>query len=121
MPGLAPAGAAPQFTAIAPAAGAADSHRLDPAHLLYLGQAIHGRTPVVQLLRVRAYRFEYGTALSPELKANLAAARALPAMRELSLLETLRIESAMAECARSQNTFRRLELGRGHTSSPRRS
>jgi hypothetical protein len=42
-------------------------------------------------------------------------------MHELSLLETLRIESAMAECARSQNAFRRLNLGSGHTSSPKRS
>jgi len=78
---LAPAGAAPQLTQISPAAGAAaaaaGSHRLEPAQLLALSQALSGRAPGGQLLRVPAYAFEHGTALSIELQAALPAARVL--------------------------------------------
>jgi hydrogenase maturation protease len=74
---LAPAGAAPELTAIAPAAGAAHSHRLEPAQLLAISQALYGRAPQAHLLRVPAYGFDHGTALSAELQAALPAARAL--------------------------------------------
>ena len=74
---LAPVGAAPQLTVIAPAAGAAESHRLEPAQLLAISQALYGRAPQAHLLRVPAYGFDHGTALSAELQAALPAARAL--------------------------------------------
>jgi Ni,Fe-hydrogenase maturation factor len=74
---LAPLGAAPQLTAIAPAAGAAESHRLEPVQLLAISQALYGRSPQAHLLRLPAYRFDHGTALSAELQAALPAARAL--------------------------------------------
>ena len=74
---LAPAGAAPRITAISPAAGAAESHRLEPAQLLAISQALYGRAPQAHLLRVPAYGFDHGTALSAELQAALPAARAL--------------------------------------------
>ena len=51
---LAPVGAAPQLTVIAPAAGAAESHRLEPAQLLGISQALYGRAPEAHLLRVPA-------------------------------------------------------------------
>ncbi|MBD2422858.1 hydrogenase maturation protease [Cyanobium sp. FACHB-13342] len=78
---LAPAGAGPELIAIAPTKGAtgssAESHRLEPAQLLAISQALYGRAPTVHLLRVPADSFEHGTALSPELQAALPAARAL--------------------------------------------
>lgn len=74
---LAPAGAAPQLTAIAPAAGAAESHRLEPAQLLAISQTLYGRAPQAQLLRLPAYGFDHGAVLSAELQAALPAARAL--------------------------------------------
>ncbi len=78
---LAPAGASPQLTEISPAAGAANgaagSHRLEPAQLLAISQALYGRAPGGQLLRVPAYAFEHGTTLSAGLQAALPAARAL--------------------------------------------
>lgn len=74
---LAPAGAAPELMAIAPAAGVAQSHRLEPAQLLAISQALYGCAPQAHLLRVPAYRFDHGTALSAELQAALPAARAL--------------------------------------------
>jgi len=74
---LAPAGATPQLTQIAPAAGAADSHRLEPAQLLAISQVLYGHAPLGQLLRVPAYRFAHGTTLSAQLQAALPAAQAL--------------------------------------------
>jgi hydrogenase maturation protease len=74
---LAPVGAAPQLTVITPAAGAAESHRLEPAQLLAISQALYGCAPQAHLLRVPAYRFDHGTALSAELQAALPAARSL--------------------------------------------
>lgn len=74
---LSPLGAAPELTEIAPAAGPAESHRLEPAQLLAISQALYGRSPQAHLLRVPAYGFDHGTALSVELLAALPAARAL--------------------------------------------
>ena len=74
---LAPAGAVPWITAISPAAGAAESHRLEPAQLLAISQALYGRTPEAHLLQVPATLFEHGNALSAEIQA------ALPQTREL--------------------------------------
>ena len=74
---LAPVGAAPQLTVIAPAAGAAESHRLEPAQLLALSQALYGRAPEAQLLRLPAYGLDHGAVLSAELQAALPTARAL--------------------------------------------
>ena len=74
---LAPLGATPQLTLITAAAGAAESHRLDPPQLLAISQALYGRAPEAQLLQVPAHAFDHGTALSAPLKAALPAARAL--------------------------------------------
>jgi hydrogenase maturation protease len=74
---LAPAGAAARLTQISPAVGAVGSHRLEPAQLLAISQALYGRSPQAHLLRVPAYGFDHGTALSAELQAALPAARAL--------------------------------------------
>ena len=74
---LAPAGAKPQLVEVLPAAGAPDTHRLEPAHLLAISQALYGRAPEAHLLQVPATGFGHGTALSPELRAVLPAARAL--------------------------------------------
>ena len=78
---LAPAGAGPELIAIAPSSGSAgssaESHRLEPAQLLAISQALYGRAPAVHLLRVPATAFGHGTALSPELQAALPVARAL--------------------------------------------
>lgn len=74
---LAPAGAAARLTQISPAVGAVGSHRLEPAQLLAISQALYGRAPQAHLLRVPAYGFDHGTALSAELQAALPAARAL--------------------------------------------
>ncbi len=84
----APAGADPQLIAVSPAGGAGGptgstsastsaSHRLEPAALLAVSQALYGRAPRAQLLLVPAQAFEHGTALSAELKAALPQARAL--------------------------------------------
>ena len=81
----APAGAVPQLIDVSPAgrsgachqAGASGSHRLEPAALLAVSQALYGRAPAAQLLLVPAFAFEHGTALSAELKAALPQARAL--------------------------------------------
>ena len=74
---LAPAGAAPRITAISPASGAAESHRLEPAQLLAISQALYGRAPAARLLQVPATLFEHGTTLSAELQAALPRAQAL--------------------------------------------
>jgi hydrogenase maturation protease len=77
---LAPAGAAPRIAAISLAAGAAgapDSHRLEPAQLLAISQALYGRAPAAHLLQVPATLFEHGNALSAELQAVLPQAQAL--------------------------------------------
>ena len=58
-------------------AGAAGSHRLEPAQLLAISQVLYGRAPDAHLLRVPAYGFDHGTVLSAELQAALPAARAL--------------------------------------------
>jgi hydrogenase maturation protease len=73
----APAKAAPQLLAIGPAAGAATSHRLEPAQLLAVSQALFGRMPRAHLLQVPAHAFPHGMELSQELEATLPAARAL--------------------------------------------
>jgi hydrogenase maturation protease len=81
----APAGAAPQLQPLSPAGAAAgtsaaagaDSHRLEPAALLAVSQALYGRAPEAQLLLVPATAFDHGTALSAELRAALPQARAL--------------------------------------------
>jgi hydrogenase maturation protease len=74
---LAPVGAMPWLGTIAPAAGAAETHRLEPAQLLAISQALYGLSPDAFLLRVPATAFGHGTALSPELQAALPAARDL--------------------------------------------
>ena len=74
---LAPAGAMPWLGTIAPAAGAAETHRLEPAQLLAISQALYGRSPEAFLLQVPATGFGHGTSLSPELRAVLPTARAL--------------------------------------------
>jgi hydrogenase maturation protease len=74
---LTPDTAEPRLTAIAPAAGEAESHRLEPAQLLAASQALYGRTPRAHLLQVPAYDFEHGMELSPELQAVLPVAREL--------------------------------------------
>jgi hydrogenase maturation protease len=74
---LAPATAEPQLTAIDPAAGEAESHRLEPAQLLAVSQALFGRMPRAHLLQVPAHAFDQGMELSPELQAALPSARAL--------------------------------------------
>jgi hydrogenase maturation protease len=74
---LAPVGAAPQLTLLSPAAASGDSHRLEPAELLAMSQALYGRAPEAHLLRVPAHAFAHGTALSVELQAALPAALAL--------------------------------------------
>lgn len=81
----APVGADPQLLPLSGAGAAAgssaqvssDSHRLEPAALLAVSQALYGRAPAAQLLLVPAQAFEHGTALSPALKAALPQARAL--------------------------------------------
>jgi hydrogenase maturation protease len=74
---LAPATAAPELTEIVPAPGAADSHRLEPAQLLAMGQALFGPMPRAHLLQVPAHAFAHGMELSEELEATLPAARVL--------------------------------------------
>lgn len=74
---LAPAGAAPRITAISLAAGAAESHRLEPAQLLAISQALYGRAPAAHLLQVPAHAFEHGNTLSVEIQAALPRAQAL--------------------------------------------
>lgn len=74
---LAPAAAVPQLIALSPAASPTSSHRLDPAALLALSQALYGHAPRAQQLLVPASGFECGTALSAALQAHLPHARAL--------------------------------------------
>ena len=74
----APAGAQPQLEQLSPAAAAsAESHRLEPAALLAVSQALYGQAPEAQLLRVPADGFAHGTVLSPTLRAALPRARDL--------------------------------------------
>jgi hydrogenase maturation protease len=81
---LAPPGAAPRLDRLDPllpgdahgAAGLA-SHRLDPAQLLALCQALYGRAPEGWWLRIPAWALAHGTTFSPALTASLPAARAL--------------------------------------------
>ena len=56
---------------------ASTSHRLDPAELLAITAALYGRAPSGAWLRVPAYAFGHGTALSPQLQASLPKARRL--------------------------------------------
>ena len=58
-------------------AGAPDSHRLEPAQLLAISQALYGCAPAAHLLQVPATRFEHGTTLSAELQAALPQAQEL--------------------------------------------
>ena len=75
---LAPAGATPRLVEVIPAAaGAPDSHRLEPAQLLAISQALYGHAPAARLLQVPATLFEHGNALSAELQAALPQAQAL--------------------------------------------
>lgn len=78
---LAPAGAGPELIPMAPAheaaVDAAASHRLEPAQLLAICQALYGRAPEAFLLQVPASSFEHGTALSAAVEAALPSARAL--------------------------------------------
>ena len=74
---VAPAGAAPQLLEVLPAAAAAESHRLEPAQLPAISQALYGRAPVAHLLQVPAHAFVHGTALSAGLQAALPDAREL--------------------------------------------
>ena len=74
---LAPATAAPELTEIGPAPGAAESHRLEPAQLLAMSQALFGSMPRAHLLQVPAHAFAHGMELSEELEATLPEARAL--------------------------------------------
>jgi hydrogenase maturation protease len=74
---LAPAAAVPQLITLSPAASTTSSHRLEPAALLALSQALYGHAPRAQQLLVPASGFEHGTALSAALQAHLPQARAL--------------------------------------------
>jgi Ni,Fe-hydrogenase maturation factor len=74
---LAPAAAVPQLITLSPAASTTSSHRLEPAALLALSQALYGHAPRAQQLLVPASGFEHGTALSAALQAHLPHARAL--------------------------------------------
>lgn len=79
---LAPVGAVPQLQPLSPLGAASDgasggSHRLEPATLLALSQALYGRPPAAHGLLVPGHGFEHGTALSAELQAALPQARAL--------------------------------------------
>ena len=74
---LAPAATSPRLTEISAAAGALESHRLEPAQLLAASLALYGRRPRAHLLQVPAFAFAHGTALSAELQALLPGARAL--------------------------------------------
>ena len=75
---LAPAGGAPQLVEVIPAgARAPDTHRLEPAQLLAISQALYGRAPAACLLQVPAHAFEYGNTLSVEIQAALPRAQAL--------------------------------------------
>lgn len=74
----APDAAVPQLIALSPAASSpASSHRLDPAALLAVSQALYGRAPRAQLLLVPAQAFPHGTALSAVLTRALPQAEAL--------------------------------------------
>jgi hydrogenase maturation protease len=75
---LAPAGGPPQLVEVIPAgAGAPDTHRLEPAQLLAISQALYGRAPAACLLQVPAHAFEHGNTLSAQLQAALPQAQAL--------------------------------------------
>ena len=74
---LAPDTAEPRLTAIDAAAGALESHRLEPAQLLAASQALYSRMPRAHLLQVPAHAIGHGMELSAELQAVLPAARAL--------------------------------------------
>jgi len=73
----APEDAEPQLKDLHPAGASGDSHRLEPAALLAVCQALYGRAPAAQLLRVPASAFAHGTALSAQLQQALPAARHL--------------------------------------------
>lgn len=78
---LAPLGAVPQLQPLSPVGAApgtsAGSHRLEPAALLAVSQALYGRAPAAHRLLVPGHAFEHGTALSPAVQAALPQARAL--------------------------------------------
>lgn len=67
----------PRLRNLAPAGASGASHRLEPAALLAISQALYGRVPDAQVLLVPARAFGHGTALSAELRAVLPQARAL--------------------------------------------
>ncbi|MBM5799720.1 MAG: hydrogenase maturation protease [Cyanobacteria bacterium K_DeepCast_35m_m2_023] len=71
------AGTEPQLQDLQPAGASGDSHRLEPAALLAVCQALYGRAPAAQLLLVPASAFAHGTALSTRLQQALPAARTL--------------------------------------------
>lgn len=70
-------GAEPYLKELQPAGASGDSHRLEPAALLAVSQALYGRAPEAQLLLVPATVFAHGTALSAQLQQALPAARHL--------------------------------------------
>lgn len=68
----------PRLVELSPAPSAAvETHRLEPAQLLALSEALYNRRPRAHLLQVPAHAFAHGTALSDELQAALPAARHL--------------------------------------------
>jgi hydrogenase maturation protease len=77
----APAGGVAQLRPLSPAGpggtSPAGSHRLEPAALLAVSQALYGRAPAAHLLLVPAHAFAHGTALSVALQSALPRARAL--------------------------------------------
>ncbi|MEB3235050.1 MAG: hydrogenase maturation protease [Cyanobacteriota bacterium] len=70
-------GAEPRLQHLRPAGASGDSHRLEPAALLAVSQALYGRAPDAQLLLVPATAFAHGTAISAGLQRRLPAARQL--------------------------------------------
>lgn len=73
----APAGAEPVLEAIEPAAGTAESHRLEPAQVLAVSQVLYGRAPEAWLLKVPGEEFGHGTQLSAAVQLVLPQARQL--------------------------------------------
>jgi hydrogenase maturation protease len=74
---LAPAGARPELRQLISSGAAAESHRLEPEQLLAICEVLYGRSPRGHLLRVPAFAFGHGTALSAELREGLPLARRL--------------------------------------------
>jgi hydrogenase maturation protease len=76
---LAPAGAEPRLQPLAPAGAAAGSgsHRLEPATVVALAQALYGGGPRACELLVPATAFGHGTGFSAALESVLPTARRL--------------------------------------------